>query len=189
MKRGLPVIFTLLLVTFLSPHEIQASTRIQDAKRPNIIFIMVDDMGRDWISCYGAKHQTPNIDRLAKEGLRYETAWCNPICTPTRVTLLTGQYAFRHGWTHHYDVARKGGDGLKWTRFTTFARVVRNAGYRTAIAGKWQINNLRRQPDALNQHGFDEHCVWPGAEQGFPETEERYFKGYIIIIPFFIKLF
>ena len=79
MKRGLPVIFTLLLVNFLSPHEIQARTRIQDAKRPNIIFIMVDDMGRDWISCYGAKHQTPNIDRLAKEGLRYETAWCNPI--------------------------------------------------------------------------------------------------------------
>ena len=87
MKRGLPVIFTLLLVNFLSPHEIQASTRIQDAKRPNIIFIMVDDMGRDWISCYGQQPntETPNIDRLAKEGLRYETAWCNPICTPTRV--------------------------------------------------------------------------------------------------------
>lgn len=180
MKRGLLISVVLLLVNSLSLPGIRADTSVQTAKRPNIIFIMVDDMGRDWISCYGARHQTPNIDRLAKEGLRYETAWCNPICTPTRVTLLTGQYAFRHGWTHHYDVARNGGDGLKWTRFTTFARVVRSAGYRTAIAGKWQINNLRRQPDALNQHGFDEHCVWPGAEQGFPETEERYFNGSIM---------
>ena len=180
MKRGLLISVVLLLVNSLSLPGIRADTSVQTAKRPNIIFIMVDDMGRDWISCYGARHQTPNIDRLAKEGLRYETAWCNPICTPTRVTLLTGQYAFRHGWTHHYDVARNGGDGLKWTRFTTFARVVRSAGYRTAIAGKWQINNLRRQPDALNQHGFDEHCVWPGAEQGFPETEQRYFNGSIM---------
>jgi arylsulfatase A-like enzyme len=180
MKRGLLTSVVLLLVNSLSLSGIRADTSVQTTKRPNIIFIMVDDMGRDWISCYGARHQTPNIDRLAKEGLRYETAWCNPICTPTRVTLLTGQYAFRHGWTHHYDVARNGGDGLKWTRFTTFARVVRSAGYRTAIAGKWQINNLRRQPDALNQHGFDEHCVWPGAEQGFPETEERYFNGSIM---------
>ena len=83
-------------------------------ERPNIIFIMVDDMGRDWVSCYGAKHQTPNIDRLAEQGVRYETAWCTPICTPTRVTLLTGQYPFRHGWTQHYDVPRRGGEGLSW---------------------------------------------------------------------------
>ena len=108
MKRGLLILSVILLVNCLSLSDTQASNNLQDSKRPNIIFVMVDDMGRDWISCYGAKHQTPNIDRLAKEGLRYETAWCNPICTPTRVTLLTGQYAFRHGWTHHYDVARKG---------------------------------------------------------------------------------
>ena len=63
---------------------------VHAAERPNVILIMVDDMGRDWVSCYGARHPTPNIDRLAGQGVRYETAWCTPICTPTRVTLLTG---------------------------------------------------------------------------------------------------
>jgi arylsulfatase A-like enzyme len=148
--------------------------------RPNIILVMVDDMGRDWVSCYGAEHQTPNIDRLAQQGVRYETTWCMPICTPTRVTLLTGQYPFRHGWTRHYDVPRWGGDGLSWTKFTTFARVLRDAGYATAIGGKWEINHLGKQPDALKQHGFDDHCVWTGAEVGRPETEQRFWNGHIM---------
>lgn len=151
------------------------------AEQPNIILIMADDMGRDWVSCYGARHQTPNVDRLAKEGLRYTTAWCTPICTPTRVTLLTGQYPFRHGWVQHYDVPRWGGLGLDWNRFTTFAPVIRDAGYATGVGGKWQINDFRKQPDALKRHGFDEHCVWTGAEQGHPETEERYFNGHIMM--------
>jgi len=150
------------------------------AQKPNIIFIMVDDMGRDWVSCYGAAHQTPNIDRLAGQGVRYETAWCMPICTPTRVTLLTGQYPFRHGWVQHYDVPRWGGAGLRPDRFTTFARVLRDAGYATAIGGKWQINHLGKQADILKRHGFDEHCVWPGVEAGRPETIERFWDGFLV---------
>lgn len=148
--------------------------------RPNLILIMVDDVGRDWVSCYGSTHQTPNIDRLAKEGLRYTTAWCTPTCTPTRVTLLTGQYPFRHGWVQHYDVPRWGGGGLDWNKYKTFVSAIRNAGYATGIGGQWQINDLRSQPDALRQHGFDEHCVWTGAEQGQPETAERNFNGRMI---------
>jgi arylsulfatase A-like enzyme len=149
------------------------------AQKPNVILIVVDDMGRDWVSCYGAKHPTTNVDRLAKEGVRYETAWCTPICTPTRVTLLTGQYPFRHGWTKHYDVPRQGGAGLRPDRFTTFARVLRDNGYSTVIGGKWQVNHLGKQPNILREHGFDEHCVWPGAEAGKPETEPRYWKGFL----------
>lgn len=170
MKSSLILLIALLVTTAATAAE----------ERPNIIFIMVDDMGRDWVSCYGAKHQTPNIDRLAKMGVRYETAWCTPICTPTRVTLLTGQYPFRHGWTQHYDVPRWGGEGLNWTKFTTFARTLRDSGYATAIGGKWQINNLRNQPEAFKLHGFDEHCVWPGAEAGYPKTEERFWNGHIV---------
>jgi arylsulfatase A-like enzyme len=150
------------------------------AQKPNIIFIMVDDMGRDWVSCYGARHQTPNIDRLAKEGVRYQTAWCTPICTPTRVTLLTGQYPCHHGWVQHYDVPRWGGAGLRADRFTTFSRLLREAGYSTAIGGKWQINHLGKEPDALKKHGFDEHCVWPGVEAGKPETEKRFWNGLLV---------
>ncbi|MDE0938077.1 MAG: sulfatase-like hydrolase/transferase [Mariniblastus sp.] len=168
-----------LLLTLPFFHLVTQSSLHAD-DRPNIILIMVDDMGRDWVSCYGAEHQTPNIDRLAKQGVRYETAWCMPICTPTRVTLLTGQYPFRHGWTRHYDVPRWGGEGLSSERFTTFARVLREAGYSTAIGGKWQINHLGKQPQALKQHGFDEHCVWMGVETGQPETEKRYWDGHIM---------
>jgi arylsulfatase A-like enzyme len=168
-----PAIFSLTLSLTL------LSSAFAD-ERPNIIFIMVDDMGRDWVSCYGAKHQTPNIDRLAKQGVRYETAWCTPICTPTRVTLLTGQYPFRHGWIQHYDVPRWGGEGLSWNGFTTFARVLRDAGYATAIGGKWQINHLGKQPDALKRHGFDEHCVWTGVEAERQETEKRFWNGHIM---------
>ena len=156
-----------------------AAERPAAVEQPNVILIMVDDMGRDWIGCYGSDHPTPNVDRLAERGLRYETAWSNPICTPTRVTLLTGQYAFRHGWTRHHDVPRWGGEGLSPKKFTTFAKVLREAGYSTAIGGKWQVNHLREQPDVLRQHGFDEHCVWTGAERGLPESGERYFNGYL----------
>lgn len=148
--------------------------------RPNIILIMADDIGRDWVSCYGAGHQTPNIDRLAKQGVRYETVWSALDSTPTRVTLLTGQYPFRHGWTRHDDVPQWGGDGLNWKKFTTIAQALRSSGYVTAIGGKWQLNHLGKQPDALKQHGFDEHCVWPGVEADRPETAERYWNGHIM---------
>ncbi len=167
----------MILPLMILPNQ---SDRVAAAEQPNIVLIMVDDMGRDWVSCYGAAHQTPNIDLLAEQGVRYQTAWCMPICTPTRVTLLTGQYPFRHGWTRHYDVPRWGGEGLSWKKFKSFARVLRDSGYATAIGGKWQINDLGKQPDALKHHGFDEHCVWTGAEAGRPETEERYWNGYIM---------
>jgi arylsulfatase A-like enzyme len=168
------------LFTFCAVFIGLFTTPVFAKDRPNIILIMADDVSRDWIGCYGAKHKTPNIDRLASQGLRFNTAWSMPICTPTRVTLLTGQYPFHHGWTKHYDVPRWGGEGLSSKKFTTFARVLRDAGYATAIGGKWQISNLREQPRALHNHGFDEHCIWTGMEAGHPETGLRYFKGHIL---------
>lgn len=134
------------------------------AKTPNIILIMVDNLGRDSIACYGGKYATPNIDQLARDGVRYETVWSMPACTPSRVTLLTGQYPFRHGWTQHYDVARLGGEGLNGKRFKTVAKRLREGGYQTAIGGNWLINHLSTQPGALQDHGFQEHCVWVDAK-------------------------
>jgi len=77
--------------------------RITDAakkqNRPNILFIMVDDLGKEWISCYGAEDiETPNIDALAKTGMKFTNAYSMPQCTPSRATLLTGQYPWRTGW-------------------------------------------------------------------------------------------
>jgi arylsulfatase A-like enzyme len=158
-----------------------AAALAQAPARPNIVLIMVDDMGRDWLSCYGSSHRTPHIDRLASQGVRYETMYCTPICSPTRVELLTGRYPFRTGWTDHHDVPRWGGKGLDWEREITFARMLREAGYRAAIAGKWQVNDLRHPTDVLARHGFDEHCMWPGGEEGNPASEERYYDPYLQI--------
>jgi arylsulfatase A-like enzyme len=123
---------------------------------------------------------TPNIDRLASEGLRFETFWVSSICTPTRCKLLTGRYAFRTGWVKHHDAPRYGGQYFDWNREVTFARPVRDAGYKTVIGGKWQINDFRIHPDALDKHGFDEHCVWTGYESGNPPSGNRYTDPYLI---------
>lgn len=147
----------------------------------NIVFIFVDDLGVDWLSCYGSDHSTPHIDRLAKTGVRFATAWTSPICTPSRVCMLTGLYNGRTGWTEHYDVPRWGGDGLIAERFATWPQILQQRGYTTAIVGKWQINDLRKSPDVLRAHGFDFHCVWPGVESGNPLTERRYWDPFLQI--------
>ena len=150
-------------------------------QRPNILFVLVDDLGKEWISCYGAEQiETSNIDTLAAGGLRFENAWCMPQCTPTRVTLLTGQYPFRHGWTNHFDVPRWGsGCHFDPSRNASFASIVREAGHTTAIAGKWQIDDFRVEPQALDAAGFDEWCVWTGGEGGNPRSDKRYWDPYV----------
>ncbi len=166
----LPLLFLVLLQTVANAVE-----------RPNILFIMVDDLGPEWIGCYGAEGiETPNIDKLAGEGMLFSNAYSMPLCTPTRATLLTGQYPFRHGWVNHWDVPRWG-DGCHFDpeHNLTFARVLRDAGYKTAIAGKWQINDFRVQPKVLAEHGFDEWCLWTGYETGNPPSDERYWDPYI----------
>ena len=148
-------------------------------ERPNIVLILVDDMGCDWVSAYGGGWRTPHVDALAQQGVLFETAWCTPICTPTRVELLTGKYPFRTGWTDHHDVPRWGGKGLDWEREVTFARILRDAGYRTAVVGKWQVNDLRDDTELLKRHGFDEHCMWTGYERGNPPSGERYWDPFL----------
>ena len=102
-----------------------------------------------------------------------------PQCTPTRATLLTGQYPWRTGWANHWDVPRWGVGYFDWDRYTTFASVLKTAGYTTAIAGKWQINDFRLEPEALKKHGFDDWCVWTGYESQNPPSAERYWDAYI----------
>ncbi len=132
--------------------------------RPNLVFILLDNVGQEWFGCYGSEERaTPNIDALAREGVRFEQCTTHPVCGPSRVMLLTGRYPFRTGWTMHHDAALYSGGGLDPARETVVARPLRDAGYRTAIAGKWQVNNLYDEPGVLARHGFDEHLVWPGS--------------------------
>jgi arylsulfatase A-like enzyme len=111
--------------------------------------------------------------------MKFNNAWSMPQCTPTRVTLLTGQYPWRTGWVNHWDVPRWGVGYFDWERYTTVAEVLKSAGYKTAIAGKWQINDFRVEPHALQKHGFDDWCVWTGGEGGNPPSGKRYHDPYI----------
>ncbi|MFH5805671.1 sulfatase-like hydrolase/transferase [Alienimonas sp. DA493] len=150
------------------------------AERPNVLFIMVDDLGKDWIGCYGADDvETPHIDALAAGGMKFHNAWSMPQCTPTRVALLTGQYPWRTGWVNHWDVPRWGVGYFDWREYVTFARVMRSAGYAAAAAGKWQINDFRLEPQAMKKHGFDDWCMWTGYEAGNPPSAARYWDPYI----------
>jgi arylsulfatase A-like enzyme len=141
-----------------------ATSLVAGERSPNIIFILLDNCGQEWWGCYGSEENcTPNLDRLAREGLRVENCYSPPVCGPARITALTGRYLFRSGMVLHHDAALYSGGGLDPRREITFARLFRDAGYRTAISGKWQINNLYDEPDALKRHGFDESLVWPGS--------------------------
>ena len=149
--------------------------------RPNILFILVDDLGKEWVSTYGAEDiKTPNIDRLAATGMKFENAYVMPQCTPTRLSFMTGQYPYRHGWVNHWDVPRWGGGcSYDWNRNPSLARVIKDAGYATAIAGKWQVNDFRVQPNAMVDIGFDEYCMWTGGEGGNPPSDERFWDPYL----------
>jgi arylsulfatase A-like enzyme len=161
------------------------SSGVFAAEKPNIIFILVDDLGKEWISCYGgAEIETPNIDRLAKTGIKFNNAYSMPQCTPSRVCFMTGQYPFRSGWVNHWDAPRWGVGYYDWRKNPSIARTLKAAGYKTAAAGKWQLNDFREQPDAMIKHGFDEYCMWTGAEGSMNkkhvgQSAQRYWNPYI----------
>lgn len=148
--------------------------------KPNILFILVDDLGKEWLPHYeGESPGTPNMDELASTGVVFDNAYVNPQCTPTRMSLLTGQYPYRHGWVNHWDVPRWGHGYYDWAVNPSLGRTMNSAGYATAVAGKWQVNDFRLVPDAMSQHGFDEYLMWTGYESGNPPSAERYWDPYL----------
>lgn len=151
------------------------------AGKPNILFILVDDLGKEWISGYGADDiKTPNVDKLAATGLKFQNAYSTPQCTPSRIALFTGQYPNRNGWVGHWDVPRFGGGAhYDWRVNPSLALYMKAAGYATVSVGKWQVNDYRLQPEAMVDHGFDNYCMWTGGEAGVPESDNRYWDPYI----------
>ena len=176
-----PVVWSLVsCIVYLGclPSDSNISHTIE---KPNIVLIMADDLGKEWISAYGAEDiQTPHIDALATEGMLFRNVYSMPQCTPSRVTLLTGQYPFRHGWVNHWDVPRWGGGAhFDETMNPSLAKELKTAGYTTCIAGKWQIDDFRVEPDALINNGFDSFCMWTGYESGVAQSARRYDDPYI----------
>ena len=143
------------LIALLSANALIAAREPTD--RPNIILIMADDVSWEAFGCYGGEdYETPNIDALAASGIRFTHAYSTPICTPTRVKLMTGKYNFRN-YTHF---------GYLNPKEKTFGHLLQSAGYKTAIAGKWQLNGLynglpgAKDPMRPLAAGFDESYLW-----------------------------
>lgn len=131
-----------------------ASSAAEPADKPNIIFILADDLGIGNVSCYGADNfKTPNIDALAKGGLRFERCYAAPLCGPTRAMLMTGRYAFRTGMT-----ANTSGALVKPANEIMLPRMLKPAGYVTMQTGKW--SQLPLQP---GDFGFDEYLRFKGS--------------------------
>ena len=130
------------------PTSVAAGQIENQRKRPNIIFIMTDDHAAHAISAYGSKiNKTPNLDRLAKEGVRFNNCFCtNSICAPSRAVILTGKYSHLNGVIDNaveFDGSQQ-----------TFPKLLQKAGYETAIIGKW---HLKTDPT-----GFDYWNILPG---------------------------
>jgi arylsulfatase A-like enzyme len=131
----------------------------QTPDRPNIVLIMCDDMGYSDLGCYGGEIATPNIDRLAEEGVRFTQFYNAARCCPTRASLLTGQYPHAAGvGAMVSDQSARRGDaylGRLNDRCVTIAEVLKTSGYRTYLAGKWHVGENR--PHWPVDRGFDHH--------------------------------
>ena len=128
----------------------------QTDARPNIILILVDDMGWSDIGSYGGEIPTPNLDALAARGVRFSGFYSTPRCSPTRASLLTGLYPHQAGMGHLDNVIRKGSTGTTGrlnNQSVTIAEVLRAAGYFTAMSGKWHLGQQNGSPPW--QRGFD----------------------------------
>ncbi|MFC1606979.1 sulfatase [Candidatus Latescibacterota bacterium] len=147
-----------------------ASQQQKAAQRPNIIFIMSDDHASHAMSCYGSViNKTPNLDRLANEGMRFDNCFCtNSICAPSRAVILTGKYSHMNGVTDNireFDSTQQ-----------TYTNLLRQGGYTTAMIGKWHLKS--------DPVGFDYWNILPGQGHYYnPDLiemgEKKRYDGYV----------
>ena len=144
-------------------------TATGEGARPNILLVLIDDLGFEAIGSYGgASYETPNIDRLAAEGVRFTHAYSTPLCSPSRLKLMTGRYNSRN-YTEW---------GVLPRDEVTFANLLQDAGYATYLAGKWQLSGFQLgwkddccegRGQTPEEAGFDDYLVWHYHQKG-----ERY---------------
>lgn len=132
---------------------------------PNFVLIMADDVSPDMYGCYGARDaKTPTLDRMAKHGVMFRTAWASALCCPARAQIMTGRYASRTGfWSNGFAIPQADGSNHLFRHHQSFAKLLQQAGYATAVAGKWHIGGAEHPSEPCV--GFDEYCLWEGQKE------------------------
>jgi arylsulfatase A-like enzyme len=188
-QQTLVMILTICAVTACSADSSRAADpAARSHRRPNFVFFLADDMGWRDAGCYGSTfYETPNIDRLARQGIRFTNAYAAcPVCSPTRASIMTGKYPARLGTTEYFGGPQPDTVGRHWTRNkpllparyldrlplaeTTVAKALREGGYKTFFAGKWHLGGKGYWPE---DHGFDFNIG--GCQAGAPAS---YFSPY-----------
>ena len=164
-QKRITTLFSALLIGALGSYNLNAQT---NASKPNVILIMVDDMGYSDLGNYGSEIKTPNLDRLASEGTRLREFYNNSICAPTRASLLTGQYQHKAG-VGYFDVnlGLPAYQGYLNKESLTLGEVFRSGGYSTLLSGKWHVGS-EDKAQWPNQRGFDKfYGILKGAANYF----------------------
>ena len=163
--------YTFLIVAFASIFGISAQNKKvkTSTQKPNIIYILADDLGIGDVSCYGSdNNKTPIIDKLAKGGIRFTNSYTAPLCGPSRAMILTGRYAFRTGAVNQDMVGQ-----IKPENEVLIPSVLKTAGYTSAMVGKWSQFSLTPK-----DFGFDDYITFQGSGD-YWATEKKKSEDYI----------
>ena len=152
LKAGLAGAAALALPSLLSAAP--------ERRKPNVILIMADDYGIPGVGCYGGSFKTPHLDTMAANGVRFERCFSEPLCAPSRAMLMTGRFPFRTGSISN------SAKMLTPKREVIIPKMLKQAGYATAMAGKWSQLQHLSTPEEANAWGFDEFLAWEHDEGG-----------------------
>jgi arylsulfatase A len=157
-----PLVLTILYVTFLLMSGCTNKEKNSNTNQPNVILIMSDDQGFETVGAYGGEsYETPNLDNLAETGIKFTQAHATPVCTPTRVKLMSGQYGTRN-FVGPFELD---------PAIYTFGNLFRDNNYKTFIGGKWQLSGIKENTNYGDKYleeifkkpieaGFDEYALW-----------------------------
>lgn len=194
------MVFALMGTGVISGQPLQENKPVIGKKKPNILFILVDDLGWSGLSSYGDRYiKTPNIDQLAKQGMRFTQAYGAPMCSPSRAKFLSGEYGARTGITkqtnhkiYPYAPLITPVNTLKLPKGNyTIANMLHDAGYVTMISGKWNVGDGYRVADLKKKYGnqyfkpygFD--YIGNGREKNWNKVDKD--KGNTVIINDFFQ--
>jgi len=172
--NNLLVKLSIILILIILPIEYVLAGTISQ-KQPNIILILADDVSPDKFGVFNqpAAVKTPNIDQLAEQGVAFKTAYATAMCGPTRVQIMTGRYANYTG-VYHNSIWLNNSHKDVYSHHDNFALAVKNAGYKTAIIGKWHAGKQMPNDKEL---AFDEYALWVSDKAATQLGDNSKFNG------------